>query len=392
MTPLSYVTPEAFGAVGDGVADDSNAIEKAFVVTGRHPDQATIFLDPAKTYRTTRVMRLEDDANGITVTGGGTWLVDHAGTGVNFATQLNLHPIHAFTAADKGDTSITITSGASLGVGDYVIIYTGQVQTHSAAGYALGFPDSELNQVAAVNGNDITFLWPLAKDYRQEYWADGAGTLGVATSPTPTAFPAPIGIRKINPMVGLHFDGITIRKAGSGPFLRENPFIDLQFTDVIADCDGSLMSVDGWTGSMTGCQIHCRNSDSWWFTTAYSSRSVVVSDCEFTSDTTGYVHIHEGSADIAFTDVSITNAAGQAFDANYPFIVGIRARGYDIEFTRLTITNASTSGSGIRADGSYGPAFAGTTGFATDYVFSGTGSPSDNDSTLFTINGVPGAP
>lgn len=396
--------------MGDGVADDSNALEMAFVAAGRYDGDSTIYLDPAKTYRTARTIRLEHGASRVTVSGGGTWLSEPTGDGGGFHHSIGVryrafedeYPLQTFTSATKGEAFIDCDSTPDLTVGDYVLVMTGQVHDASSLdGYPVGWPDSEINRVTGVDGVRVHLQWPLAKDYEQEYWADVADGLGDTTTTVVSAYPAPIGVRKIVPFVGLHFDGITIRHTSSaGAFIEKGPFVDLQFTDLDVDTDGMFMSIDGWTGSMSGCSIRVRSENGWWFTTAYSARSVDVSDCEFTADTVGYVHIHEGSADVSLTNVEITNASAQPYDDDYPYVVGLRGRGYDVLIDGLTITNARAGGQGMRIDGAFANASPGITGSATDYSFSGTGTSGGpgkpashrNESALFTVNGVAGAP
>lgn len=400
MTPAALVTPEEYGAVGDGVTDDSNAMEAAFVAAGRYDGESVIHLDPAKTYRTLRTIRIERRASQITVSGGGTWLSEPTGDGGGYQQSTGLH-YHApedeetlwpFTSATKGATYIDCTDTPDLVVGDYVLVMTGQVIDFDATGAPVGFPDSEINRVVSVDGSRVHLSWPLAKNYAQEYWATDTEGLGDSTTTVVSAYPAPIGVRKIDPLVGLHFDGITIRHTSAeGPFIDRTPFVDLQFTDVDADCDGAFMSIDGWTGSMSGCTIHVRNDKGWWFTVAYSARSIAVSDCVFTSDAVGYVHIHEGASDISFTDVSITNAAGEAFDSDYPYVIGLRGRGYDISLTRVSVTNARVSGHALRVDGAIPDASPGVSGTAVDFTHSGTGSAFLNYSPEFTVDGVAGS-
>lgn len=62
------ITPEDFGAAGDGTTDDTTALQDTFDAA----EGKTVYLDPVKSYRHTAVLRISVDA--AVVTGGGTLL------------------------------------------------------------------------------------------------------------------------------------------------------------------------------------------------------------------------------------------------------------------------------------------------------------------------------
>lgn len=62
------ITPEDYGAVGNGTTDDTAALQNAFNAA----EGKTVYLDPAKSYRHTSVMTISVDS--VVVTGGGTLL------------------------------------------------------------------------------------------------------------------------------------------------------------------------------------------------------------------------------------------------------------------------------------------------------------------------------
>ena len=396
VAPSSSINLFAVGAVGDGVADDGDFMEAALLAAGRFSGLSTIELPTGKTFRTTREMTLEPGASGITISGGGTWKSEAPGYGINFSPKDDNFPAVGIQAATAGASTITTTATPKLIAGDHCFIYTGQVQNFPTAGYDLGFPNAEMNKVVSVVGNVITLELPLVKSYVQEYWPDGTKGLGDVTSTTASAFPAPLAVRKINPAIDVTLNNITIRHTGIEGFISGSQFVNLAMSNLTIDCDRSFNTINSWSGSMSNCTVRVRGANAWWFAIAYGGGRVAVSDVAVTADIMSYCHIHEGAADVSLTDVTITNAAGQAFDAAYPYVIGLRARPRDITFNTVTVTNARTDGQGLRVD-------AEVTGSAVSYVFSGTGGVGPgpggtegpgrrNESTVYTVNGVAGDP
>lgn len=95
-----YVTPEMFGAVGDGTTDDSNAIQAALNNAG------AIIFSPGKTYKVTNTLRVKN----------GTLIDLNASTIIS----TNKHLLFNFQTSDvflgyNGNGNITIRNGNVLG-------------------------------------------------------------------------------------------------------------------------------------------------------------------------------------------------------------------------------------------------------------------------------------
>lgn len=102
-------------------------------------------------------------------------------------TSLVVTPF-AGPVTDRATVVALTSAGHGLVAGDWVFLRTGQLTADPLARE----PDSEVNQVQAVAGANITLARPTAKPYQQEYLQpSGFGDT------TPTATPLPFGLCKI---------------------------------------------------------------------------------------------------------------------------------------------------------------------------------------------------
>jgi hypothetical protein len=113
-----------------------------------------------------------------------------------FDTAFATYPIYEMDPASMGDGYVVLTDPAdtaNFAVGDGICIRSGQ----TLDGHGEAQPDGENNQITAINGvtGQMDLLFPLAKDYVQEYFPtadrDDASTTSV------TAWPAYMGVQNV---------------------------------------------------------------------------------------------------------------------------------------------------------------------------------------------------
>ena len=171
------VTPEEFGAVGDGVADDSAAMQAACnycCQTG-----ATLWMSP-KVYKNARVEvhgTYVVQGNGATVKAIGVGQTIIAGTGTGTAavptpwpSDTSYSPIYPATtqytltvAPSKGSTTLTLASVTSITAGMYLFIAGNPTTASTPTNYIPS--DFEFVQVTSVVGNVVTLEQPLQSAY-----------------------------------------------------------------------------------------------------------------------------------------------------------------------------------------------------------------------------------
>lgn len=171
------VTPEEFGAIGNGVADDSAAMKAACdycCQTG-----ATLWMSP-KVYKNARVEvhgTYVVQGNGATVKalGVGQTIIAGTGTGTSavptpWASDSSYSPVYPATtkytfsvAPNKGDSSITLTSVTGITAGMYLFIAGNPTSSSSVDNYIPS--DFEFVQVTSIVGNVVTLEQPLQSNY-----------------------------------------------------------------------------------------------------------------------------------------------------------------------------------------------------------------------------------
>jgi hypothetical protein len=171
------VTPEDFGAVGDGVTNDSAAMAAACDYCSQ--TGASLWMSP-KFYKNARVEVHETytvHGNGATVqylgvgqtiiagTGSGTaavptpWLNDPS-----FSPSYPATTMYTLTVApSKGSTSITLASVTGITVGMYLFIAGNPTSASTPNNYIPS--DFEFVQVASIAGNVVTLQQPLQSAY-----------------------------------------------------------------------------------------------------------------------------------------------------------------------------------------------------------------------------------
>jgi hypothetical protein len=129
------VLVDDYGAVGDGVTDDTDAINDAFTAAGAN---SIVRFSPNKTYLHSNQLTW---AQGMTLIGYGATLKRAAETKTTLTS-----------VAANGGTSFTVTSAAGLEIGDFLIILDG-TGTYAGKGDA---ESSNTLTISNISGNTIT--------------------------------------------------------------------------------------------------------------------------------------------------------------------------------------------------------------------------------------------
>ena len=153
-----YVSVKDFGAVGDGVTDDTVAIQAA-VDTGRE-----VFI-PHGTYRVTGSIVFPGDMS-VTFDDGAEIFAD-TGTYSSSYVLVASGSITAIPAlgsnANKGDTSLTFASAPSVVFDDTILI--SNPTNSSWSGFRAEYKAGEFCYVESVSGTSVTLQAPLYDSY-----------------------------------------------------------------------------------------------------------------------------------------------------------------------------------------------------------------------------------
>lgn len=146
---LDIVNVKDFGAVGDGITDDTQAIQAAIDNGGR------IYF-PSGIYYVTEQLLITKSTN----------IIMNNEAVINFDTQLATNPtcfmfqgsfdtsINLSSDVNKGDSTITVTDSTTLNIGDWVYLESDEVVSSHARSYDT---KREFLQIKEINGNIITF-------------------------------------------------------------------------------------------------------------------------------------------------------------------------------------------------------------------------------------------
>lgn len=210
----------AFGAIGDGITDDSAAILAALNGCGA-AGGGEVFIPPGNwlcntlqtvsgfstildlkysnvwmhgTGAASRLFSTVAATRFLLVNGNCAGGQAFSAYNTNDYQAQTVYPMSAVTAGDKTIQLTNIADAVHFAVGDYIYLRTGQL-----VGASTGEPDAEINRLTAVNlGTGVlTLESPTLKDYVQEYFI--AGTLGQSARAV-TANLAAFGISNIDAM------------------------------------------------------------------------------------------------------------------------------------------------------------------------------------------------
>jgi parallel beta-helix repeat protein len=145
-------SPTSYGAVGDGVADESSEVQSAI-------DNATGVVDLlGLTFRCDSTINL---ASGITLQDG-TLDFSNCTDDEFILAEGTIGAENLLTShGDVGDTTIAVTSASGLASGDLLHLYSDHVFTHKANAKA-----GEIVEIASISGTTLTLVEPLRDDYR----------------------------------------------------------------------------------------------------------------------------------------------------------------------------------------------------------------------------------
>lgn len=159
---------QSYGAVGDGIADDTNAIRNAISAC---PENQVVYF-PAGIYRITGSISINKS---IVLRGAGQTskiIFDStSSTVIRFGTtDIDNTPVNLTGGYSKGSTSLTVQSAANFSVGDYILITQlddtslinqGDATWFKRSGRSMG----QIVRITAINGNTLTINRGLYYNY-----------------------------------------------------------------------------------------------------------------------------------------------------------------------------------------------------------------------------------
>lgn len=176
---FASVKDAAYGAVGDGKADDTAAIQKAIDAC---PEKHAVLI-PAGTYRLTAMLNLAK--NGVVLRGEGpdkTRLINEATEKhtISICNWDNIIATKILKGHTKGSTQLTLEDTSRIKVGDVLKIdqkNDPSIASVAGAGGACGWAGrnggeramAQLVQITAKNGNDVTLSRPLYHEFKAEF-------------------------------------------------------------------------------------------------------------------------------------------------------------------------------------------------------------------------------
>lgn len=370
LTVPTVFDVKQYGALGNGLVNDTAAVQRAVDAATAQGVPATVFF-PAGTYRLEKridaLFAVACHGNGITFRGLGSnskivtdtpegcaFLVHGGGKPAGdtnwWPNSYHNLPQQPILPAQRGATSVRLANAADASlyaVGATVYIRTGQI-LDNYPGYTE--PDSEINEVTAVAGDTLTLRWPLAKPYTQEYYV--AGTTG-STSTTPTDNAAPLAISNASAvtMRDVAFRDLAFDVTGDSGAIAGGQIVGLRLTNLTGTYKSVFQSMGDYRSAridklrLTG---RGRGIESTYIpvTTSKGTTDVKISDNTFSAEGLCMIHLHEGSAKVTFEGNSVTSAPNHT--GNH--VISIRGRAYGITVAKNTITGGALNGFAVIAD------------------------------------------
>ena len=359
-----YVDVRSFGAKGDGVTDDTAAIQTAIDTVGA-AGGGTVLV-PKGTFLVNTAVTANGSSWVLTVKHDNVCIVGVGDASILRSTLANArvlavfgpartNPVAAWDANQlprltaytmtaplaKGATSLTVSpaDAANLAVDDWIYIRTGQLIAAST-----DQPDAELNRVASVNTGTgaIGLVYPTGKPYVQEYFI--SGTTGL-TSTTVTANPAVFGVAKANNHLvhGCVIANLQLQATDANQLLSIWQAVDVEVVDVRIKGRrapiGSQSARDVRISRVNAIIDTGLDSSTWFCAPSTGCSQWTIDNCTFSGVDAGYLHLHEGCAKVT---VSRCRFLRSTCPAGVNFI-SMRARGYDFKIRDCHIENRSTN-------------------------------------------------
>ncbi|HHB0831485.1 TPA: hypothetical protein ACOQVU_000239 [Acinetobacter baumannii] len=158
LTIINYVNPKMWGAVGDGVADDSDAIESCRNYMIANTATFNDFSDSK--YRHTRNIAFVAPNQKLIFNGNCEFISD--GNYISFTgTKTQIGYISA--VASKNSKTITVDQNVALNQNDLIAIHNSRVSSLSV--HRTYYYDGEMREVESVSSNVITLKGQLESSY-----------------------------------------------------------------------------------------------------------------------------------------------------------------------------------------------------------------------------------
>lgn len=158
LTIINYVNPKMWGAIGDGIADDSNAVESCRNYMIANAATFNDFSDSK--YRHTRNITFAAPNQKLIFNGNCEFISD--GNYITFTgTKTQIGYISA--VASKNSKTITLNQNVSLNQNDLIAIHNSRVSSLSV--HRPYYYDGEMREVESVSDNVITLKAQLETSY-----------------------------------------------------------------------------------------------------------------------------------------------------------------------------------------------------------------------------------
>jgi hypothetical protein len=324
------VSVKDFGAVGDGVADDSAAFNAA-ITYANSIGGATVWV-PAGTYIATSVA----PKSNVTISADGATITSPAGRVISWAYDVNdtttvgagknLNTGISYTVGETAITLAVAGDGASFNVGDFVTIRCKGIITGSRD----ITPVAELNKVLSVASGVITLQYPLAKNYAYDAAYPYTVTKLIAS----------------NIIQNFHIVGGTWNAPANRP-------IDIQTCWNVSIRDATLTGVGGTIlrgrfMKVMGNRINIAPtwatpiSRPYYFGSDTGGADGIFINNQCTSTGTGIVHLHEGLGNMLVQGNTFEQGETDAASPEIWPVISIPSLSWDTKILDNTIINSPT--------------------------------------------------
>jgi hypothetical protein len=359
-----------YGATGDGVTDDTTAIQDAIDAATAAGGGTILF--PAGTYFCSTVtdswifsiigsnLTFKGEAGAVIASDENAYLFFVCGNGKTagaeawVAGQYYAQTLYTLATATKRARQVTLATpaqAANFTADDWIYIQTGQTLENADGNQ----PDAELNQVVTANSGTgvITLRWPLATTYLQEA-VDTGGGFTYRSKVGGAGANVPFGVKNVSAVTIEHiaFRDLTITMTNTG--LDAIPILGGQAYDVaIENCTLSTFSDAVSPGDTRGYRMINNRVDLRNTTTQHTPLAaakgmsdILLADNFCTAQYWGFIHLHEGTKNVRLIRNTVRNPDQGSLDSN---TVSVRARAYDVVI-QDNIFSGSPQGANIFVD------------------------------------------